>query len=293
MIPMSGRIPRVFLSLSLALAALPAAAHETLCERPSRLRYSMVPEGDVEKDLARFRPLLDRLGASLGVPVEMLAPASYGAVIEMLHAGKIDVARLGPAVYLSAKKDDPGITAFATASLHSGPYQEQGPYYHSLLVVRADSRFHGTDALRGARLALVDPNSTSGSLIPRKSFPLDAGVTLDSYFSRIAYAGSHLSAARMVLEGRADAAFVSSLQLSTLAGMGELKHRPVRVLWRSAPVPMDPYVYRGGLCKDVQDKIRAAFLDRASDNAAVLGSISALRFVPVSDSDYKVLRDLQ
>ena len=285
---------RLILHLLLGMALLlHAATGFAQCERPARLRYSMVPEGDVKKDLARFRPLLDRLGATLGVPVELITPASYGAVIELLHTGRVDVARLGPASYLAAKKADPGVIAFATASLHSGPYQVHGPFYHSLLVVRAGSRFHAPADLQGATLALVDPHSTSGNMIPRKGFRQDIGVPLESHFSRIAYAGSHLSALNMVMEGRSDAAFVSSLQLSSLASSGTLREKAVRILWRSAPLPMDPFVYRDSLCKEVKDKIRAAYLDDESDNAEALSSMSATRFMPVRESDYNVLRDVR
>lgn len=275
--------------LGLSLVASLAIAQ---CERPARLRYSMVPEGDVDKDLAHFQPLLERLGASLGIPVEVVSPRSYGAVIELLLAGEIDLARLGPASFLAARKRNPGITAFATTSLHFGPFQEQGPFYHSLLVVRAGSRYEAPSDLRGARLSLVDPNSTSGNKIPRKTFAQATGLPLDRWFARIAYAGSHTAAIGMVLDGRADATFASSLQLSKMVASGALRQNEVRVLWRSAPVPMDPFVYRSGLCKDVQEKIRAAFLSAGGDNAQVLGNMQALRFLPVNESDYDILKDL-
>lgn len=284
---------RMFLIPVLLGAATATVAQNTSCERPARLRYSMVPEGEVEKDLARFRPLLNRLGTSLGIPVDVIAPTSYGAVIELLSAGKIDVARLGPASYLAAKRHNPGIVAFATASLNFGLYQEQGAFYQSLLIVRADSRFGSSEDLRGATLALVDPNSTSGGVIPRRTFLKDRGTSLQDYFGRISYSGSHPLAVTMVADGRADAAFVSSLQLSMMATSGALKKSSVRVLWRSSPVPMDPFVYRGNLCNEVKEKIRAAFLQEGNVNAEVLNSMSAARFLSVQDSDYDVLRGSQ
>lgn len=284
---------RGILTVAMLVIPLCAWSGNTQCERPARLRYSMVPEGDVDKDMALIQPLLDRLGAALGIPVEVIVPRSYGAVIEMLLAGEVDLARLGPSSFLAAKKSNAGITAFATISLHFGPFQEQGPYYQSLLVVRAGSQYASPADLRGTRLALVDPNSTSGNKIPRKTFRQSTGEPLDKWFSRIAYAGSHTAAIGMVLDGRADAAFASSLQLSGMVTSGALKQSQVRVLWRSAPVPMDPFVYRTRLCKDVQERIRDAFLSSAANNSEVLSSMKALRFLPIQDSDYDILKDLQ
>ncbi|MDT1843328.1 PhnD/SsuA/transferrin family substrate-binding protein, partial [Acinetobacter baumannii] len=78
------------------------AAHGTpsfaaACERPERLRFSIIPRGDVRKEIAELQPLLDQLRAALGIPVEIYAAPSYGAVLEALLSGAVHLARLGPA----------------------------------------------------------------------------------------------------------------------------------------------------------------------------------------------------
>ncbi|NDP58619.1 MAG: phosphate/phosphite/phosphonate ABC transporter substrate-binding protein [Oxalobacteraceae bacterium] len=282
---------------SAALLVLLAAAvpgHAADCERPARLRYSMVPEGDVKSDLARFRPLLDRLQATLGMPVEVVTPASYGTVIEGLLAGAVDLARLGPSSYLAARKADPAITPFATFSQPAGAFQSAGPFYQSLLIVRADGPLKQPASLRGVSLALVDPDSTSGNKVPRYFYSQVTGMSLESWFGRVSYAGTHTGAATAVIDGRAAAAFVSSFQLSTMINEGKLLPQELRVLWRSAPLPMDPFVYRGTLCPDITDKIRAVFLGRHGlTEAPVLDGMNAIRFLPIQDSDYRVLDGLR
>ncbi len=264
------------------------------CERPARIRYSMVPEGDVKNDLADIQPLLDDLQSSLGTPVDIIRPSSYGAVIEGLLAGSIDIARLGPSSYLSAKNSNPGITAFATFSQPEGAFQKEGAFYYSLLIVNSKGRLKKHEDLRGATLVLVDPDSTSGAKVPRQLFSQVAGGSLERYFGRISYAGNHISAAKAVLEGRADAAFVSSFQLSTMVREGKATGNNFRVLWRSVPLPLDPFVYRGILCQDVREKIRSAFLGRGGKNSAsILNNMNAIRFLPIQDSDYQVIKNLQ
>ncbi len=282
----------ILLTAMLVLTTLQVMAQT--CERPARIRYSMVPEGDVETDLAHIQPLLDDLQSSLGIPVDVITPSSYGAVIEGLLAGNVDIARLGPSSYLSAKKSNPGITAFATFSQQEGAFQKEGPFYYSLLVVRSKGRLRQYADLRGATLVLVDPDSTSGAKVPRQLFSKVVGGSLERYFGRISYAGSHVSAAKAVLDGRADAAFVSSFQLSSMVREGKAMKDDFHIMWRSVPIPLDPFVYRGTLCQDVKEKIRSAFLKQGGKNSApTLNNMNAVRFLSIHDRDYQVIKNLQ
>jgi phosphonate transport system substrate-binding protein len=276
-----------------ALAAAASAARPAECETPTRLRFSIVPEGSVQRDMAAFQPLFDELQAALGIPVEVVMPSSYGSVIEGLLAGAIDLARLGPASYVSAKRGDPAITAFATYAKKAGAFQGEGAYYHSMLVVSAHGTPPAIAALRGKNLALVDPDSTSGALIPRKWFPKVIGVPIERYFGRVSYAGSHDEAVLAVLDKRVAAAFVASTHLSALVRSGKARPEDFKVLWQSAPIPTDPFVYRGQLCRNIKEKIHAVFLGRKRKSGdAVLDGMAAVRFVPVSDRDYQPIREL-
>jgi phosphonate transport system substrate-binding protein len=271
-----------------------STGHAQVCERPARLHYSMVPEGDLKNDLARFQPLLDDLEAVLGIPVDVVTLSSYGAVVEGLLSGAVDVARLGPSSYLSAKRSNPSITAFATFSQARSAFQEEGPFYYSMLVVRAAGPIKTQENLRGKTLALVDPDSTSGDKVPRQLFRQVINGPLEDYFGRISYAGSHINAASAVLEGRVDAAFVSSFQLSSMLIKGKVKEDDLRILWRSLRLPLDPFVYRGTLCTDLKAKIRLAFLGRSNKALApVLSHMNAVRFLPVQDNDYQVIKNLR
>ena len=287
------------LRLACRLAALAATVQLVLpaqaasCETPQRLRYSMVPEGNVAQDLLRFQPLLKSLGTTLGVPVDVLTPSSYATVIEGLLSGSVDVARLGPSSYVSARGRDPGVTPFATFAQKQTAFQEEGPFYHSLLVVLAKGPFRMPGQLKGASVALVDPNSTSGNVIPRRLFGPSLGVPFASYFGRISYAGSHQGAAGAVLEQRVDAAFVSSLHLSKLIDDRRARMEDFRILWRSQPIPMDPFVYRASLCPEMKAKIRAAFLEKSVGASGVLDEMHATRFLGVKDSDYDVIRRIE
>ncbi|WP_050469693.1 phosphate/phosphite/phosphonate ABC transporter substrate-binding protein [Herbaspirillum chlorophenolicum] len=280
---------------AMALACATPAMAQPSCERPERLRFSFVPQGSDEEQQAAMDPLLDALRSQLKIPVEMVVPSSYGSVIEGLIAGAIDVARLGPASYVTARKGDAKITPFASMEQQEPNFAPGGAsaVYYSLLVTRQQGPYDSIASLRGKVLALADPDSTSGALIPRHIFARQNGLRLASYFSRVGYSGNHEQSALAVLNRNADAAFVASTNLSRMITEGRLKKRDLRVLWRSAPIPFDPFVYRGQLCADIRNKIRAVFLDNKSPQVrATLRNLHATRFVPARDADYKIIRDL-
>lgn len=281
------------LPLLAALGATSPGALAAACERPQRLRFSIIPRGDVKKELAELQPLLDQLRAALGIQVEVYVAPSYGAVVEALLSGAVHLARIGPASYVSARRADPQLTPFANYANKASTFQPAGAFYHSLLIVRAGSGVKDVAALRGRRLALVDPESTSGALVPRHVFARQVGAPLGAYFAQIGYTGSHTQSVNRVLAGQSDAAFVGSQNLATEMASNPDRERQIRVLWRSSPIPTDPFVFRGQLCDDLKEKIRAAFFNRGGTQSAdLLDRLNVARFVPVSDRDYQIVREL-
>ncbi|WP_343651688.1 phosphate/phosphite/phosphonate ABC transporter substrate-binding protein [Herbaspirillum sp.] len=291
------RILGATLALLFTLAATPALVMaKGACERPQRLRFSFVPQGRDSEQQTALNPLIDELRERLKMPVDVVIPTSYGGVIEGLIAGAVDVARLGPASYVTAHKGDPQITPFASMEQvepNFAPQRGVSSVYYSLLVTRSQGPYDSVASLAGKVLALADPDSTSGALIPRHLFARQYKLQLDRYFSRVGYAGNHEQSVMAVLNHHADAAFVASTNLSRMISDGRLRKSDLRVLWRSAPIPFDPFVYRGQLCADIRNKIRAVFLDKNSLRVKLtLDSLRATHFVPVHDADYRIIREL-
>lgn len=288
-------VRRFFQTLIISMVTLMciSTAQATECERPNRLRFSFVPQSDVQTEIDALQPLLDELQLAIGMPVDMVTPSSYGAVIEGLLAGTVDLARLGPAAYISAKKQDSGITAFATVARKITAQGGEDTFYRSILIVRSDSPYKTIESLRGKKVALVDPDSTSGSLIPRHVFSKKAGLPLEKYFSQVVYSGAHDQSLLNLSKNRVDAAFISSTSLAIPVENGKIKSDEFRTLWTSKPIPRNPFVLRKQLCSDLKRKIISVFLERGGNaNKNVMQSLNALRFVPISDQDYQILRNL-
>ena len=281
----------IALLLSGALVA-PAAAE---CENPDTLTFSMIPTEDTAAELQLYQPLIRHLSAMTGKAVDFYSPTSYASVVEAIASGWVDIAVLGPASYTLAKALNDDMVVFATYSRHAGHMQEEGPGYRANLISRADSGIVTIEESRGATLGLVDPASTSGHLLPMVAFAGETGEDLEDFYGRIVYTGGHDLSALAVLEGRVDVAFVATHRFDNVVERGDITLDDVNILWRSAVVPQDPFVFRTTLCEDLRESIVEAFLTahEVPEVAPYFEAINAPRFVPMQDSDYDLIRQLQ
>lgn len=262
------------------------------CKRPDMLRYAVVPKQSQQLQYEAFEPMRVHLEQALGIPVLTVAAHSYQAVIEGIVSGAVDFAEMGPASYLKARNRDPGVKAIATYRFASGTFTPEGSYYNSLLLVNRASNFEQPSDLRGRAIALTDPNSTSGSVIPHTRFVEETGLELEKLASHLVYAGSHDQALKVLAAGKVDAAFVASLEADQYIERGQAKEGQWRELWRSPPIYYDPMVINSHLCADLADIIRQALMRPSPARDQLLEHRRALDIVSVSDEDYQWLEKL-
>jgi phosphonate transport system substrate-binding protein len=289
-------IPKALVAVATALTlALPAWA-QPKCEDPRVLKFSLVPTQDSVRELTYYKPILDQLQKNTGKRIEFYMPTSYSSVVEALLGKWVDVAVLGPESYVIARKQEPTIEVFATYSRLKNGIQDAGPGYKSVLITKKGSRFTDVASLKGSVLALVDPASTSGALVPEHVFPKATNTpSLKDYFSRIVFSGGHDLGAIAVFEGKVDAAFVASHRFMETVNAGKVKQEDFNYIWYSPLIPQDPFVYRNTLCDDLKKKIADTFLavDQTDDGRKYLANVKSEKVVRMTDADYNVVRDVQ
>ena len=251
------------------------------------VRLVLVPKKSMESLIQDHQPLLRHLSEGLGRPVEIVPASSYEGVIDAIVSGGADIAWLGPASYLLAHQRDPRIEPFASLSMHKGHFTPAGQHYQALLLAREE--VGQLRDLQGGRVALTDPASTSGSLIPKVEFPAAVGIPLERFFAVQVYTGSHPNSLDALLDKRVDAAFVASESVDEYLARGLIGQNSLRVLWRSAPIHYDPYVFRGGLCTELKNRIRQLMLVESAHLADFFESQQATGFSPVSHEYYQPL----
>ncbi|WGF88021.1 phosphonate ABC transporter substrate-binding protein [Marinivivus vitaminiproducens] len=290
---------RSFTAAAVATAVLASAGTaqaQTWQEDYPELVLAVIPSENASGTTDRYAPTVEYLARELGTEVTLRIANDYAAVIEGQRAGNVQIGYYGPASYSRAVMTGVEIEPLVNTRNGSGTNG-----YYSVVYVRADSPYQSMEDLRGKSIALVDPNSTSGNNAPRYFLNRD-GYSVDEFFGKNFYAGSHENAVLALAQGTADAAanFWNSETDSNLTRMltkGMLKHEDgtpmtedeFRIVFKSDLLPEGPYAVLDSMPQEAKDAIRQALLDMPAKDKAAFDRLSdgeAIEFVRVTPEDF-------
>ena len=292
--------------LGLAAAAMSFAAGTAQAEdwkaQYPELTLAVIPAENASTTNDRYQPLADYIAKQVGVPVKLNIANDYAAVIEAQRAGFAQIAWYGPASYARAI-----ITGVATEPVAVPRHNNGLTGYYSVIYVKADSPYKTIEDLKGKKLALVDPNSTSGNNAPR--FGLHSqGIDVDKFFSSVVFAGSHDNAVLALAQGTADAAANSwnsedDSNLTRMLSRGILKKddgtpmtkADFRIIYKTPFLPEGPYTVLASLPDDLKKKIGAALIDYAKNDKANFDKLSDgkdLELTAISAKEYQPIVDM-
>jgi phosphonate transport system substrate-binding protein len=264
----------------------------------SELVIVLLP-GEESPETAQVKNVFDQdLSAAIGLPVKEYHATDYTAVVEAMRTGEAQVAMFGPFSYVHAV-DRSDAECFVTTATNG----QSGYYSH--IIVRSDSDIQTLEDLRGRTFAFVDPESTSGNVVPSNeimnAMP-DLGLTFDElhvngkFFESVIFAGTHPNAVQAVAKGDVDAASVTSATVDLEIRNGNIDEGALRVIHISPLIPSSPYAYHKDLSDELKAKLREFFLSYDSKDyfTGLYGERGAtMTFVEAKDSDYEYVRELR
>ena len=281
---------------AMALVATGAQAQDWKAQFPE-LTLGVIPAENASTTTDRYTPLADYLSKELGVKVTLRVANDYAAVIEGQRAGNIHIGFYGPASYARAV-----ITGVATEPMVVARHSNGLTGYYSVLYVKADSPYKAIEDLKGKKLALVDPNSTSGNNAPRY-FLNKAGIEVDKFFGSTVFAGSHDNAVLALAQGTVDVAANSwnsedDSNLTRMLTKGVLKNADgtpmkkddFRIIFKTEILPEGPYSVLASLPDDLKAKIKQAMVDIVKKDKKAFDALSDgkdLEFAPTSAKEYE------
>lgn len=270
----------------------------TSLKTPKKFTIAYLPNESTEQNADARNGMAKDLSKAIGMDVVEFQASDYNAVIEAMRTGKADMAYFGPLsfclAYERAKAEPLGMKA------KNG--DKALATYKSVLIVKKDSPIQSIKDIKGKKMAFVDPNSTSGNMIPSaeimKSFA-DLKLTMDDlhtngkFFNAVSFSGKHQAGLQAVLKGDVDVAPISDQILASEIAAGNAPSEGVRVIYSSAPIPSEPMAIRGDLSQDLKDKVKNFILTYSNEVyfEKVIGSKTA-RFVPCTIDDYKAIIEL-
>ena len=190
--------------------AAPAAGELGSADNPIVITF--VPSGDTGKITVAGTAIADCLTQMTGLTFKMEVGTTFAASIEALGAEKAQVSFLNTFSTLLAEQKygvTPALVAirkYATNDLDpdKGLGGELEPFYKGQFIANADSGISSFADLKGKSFCFVDPNSTSGYIVPRIILKAN-GIDPDADFSATQNAGSHPNVATAVYKGDCDA----------------------------------------------------------------------------------------
>ncbi|MHB8882183.1 MAG: substrate-binding domain-containing protein [Thermodesulfovibrionales bacterium] len=234
-----------------------------------------------------YRAFLDYLAEKLGRPVKFVDRQSYAEINKLLRTGEVDVAFVCGGPYVSGKRE-------FGMELLAAPVAYGKSVYYSYIIVHKDSPLERFEDLRGKSFGFTDPLSNSGKLVPTAMLAR-MGETPGSYFSKVVYTKTHDRSISAVAERIIDGAAVDSLIWDYENRRNPAFTSKTRVILKSPPYGIPPVVVRPGLSPELKSRVRGAFLNAHHDpkGAQILKEMMIDRFVPIDDSAYDSIRELE
>ena len=227
---------------------------------PDTLEFSLTPTEDPTVYEETLQPLLDNIAEETGKEVNYAALDSYAAQVEAMRSERLHLAGFstGAVPYAVNIADAVPFSVQIDGSGENGSFG-----YRLWLITQVDNPDIGSlDDLAGdpmENVAHADPSSNSGNLAPRALFANEGVVPGEDY--EVSYSGGHQQSSLGVANDDYEAAPVCSTCYARVAADGQLDPEQIKAVYASAPFPTTAFSYVNTLHPDIQEGVRAAFLD--------------------------------
>ena len=288
--------------LLLALALLAWACAEARADWRDDIkvvRVGVVAANGAAYDIARLEPFRAYLQDRLGVPVEIVATASYAALIDAQASARVQYAIHSAASYVTTEAICDCVDPVALPAAFDG---SRG--FHAVLVAHAGSSIATIADAAGKRLALSGADSVAGRLVPLKALALqgiDPGTIVTAADPEDAVTAlftdeADLAAGWSSLAGDAAAGYSFGV-FTRMVSAGALAMDRLRIVWQSPLIPFGPHVLRRDMPAELKALIADALMAMANEapdalDAVDRSSIGGGGFVPAVAKDYAVIEEL-
>lgn len=255
------------------------------------LQLGFVPLVDQDKLSELTEPLSKILTDKLDKKVSIFTSTNYVGVVEALGSGKVDFAIIPPFAYVLANKNG-GAQVLLSALNKDGKN-----YYRSELLVRKDSGIKkeyeekGYEALKGKKVAFVDPESASGYIYPGAML-VKGGLDLEKDIEYM-FAGGHDKAVQLLLNGDVDVcATYENAEKKLMKDFEGLEG--LEVLEYTNNIPYVCVAASKDLSDDMKNKIKEVFqkdLSEGEGKVACEKIFNLTGFVEASNDDFQNVID--
>lgn len=267
---------------------------------PKELNVQFVPSVQANKIEAKAKPLAKLLSKKLGIPVHVTVSTDNTALVESMASKKVDVGFLPSDAYVLAHKRkaaDPLLQAMRYD--YDEPSGKQNPNkldskYQSMIIVRKNSKIKSIKDLKGKKIAIQDPTSTSGYILPvAELYKKGINVVKDDNLVNVK---GHDQGVVSVLNGDTDAAFVFKDARNLVAKDEPNVFKEVKPIYFTKKVPNDTISVRSDMSSAFRKKLAKSMKEivKTKEGAKILNNIyDHYGYKDAKDSDYNIIREYQ
>lgn len=198
---------------------------------PSQLRFADTGIEGMEEMVRTYHLFQQKLTDVLGIDIRFFPVSDRTAAVNALQFSQVDIILAGPSEYAVMRARQPVKMMVGLERNH----------YGTAFVVHEDSGIYSLADLRGKRVALKDPGSTTGHIVPSKML-YEAGLNINRDLRLLLLDGARFEA---LINRDVDA------MGSGVRDVARLKERDpngrYRVIAESETMPRDVFVARGGI----------------------------------------------
>ncbi|HIS31616.1 MAG TPA: phosphate/phosphite/phosphonate ABC transporter substrate-binding protein [Candidatus Limivivens intestinipullorum] len=298
---MKKRVLKMMMAAAMGLFAISASAEEGANPggEDGVFTIAYAPNESTEQSTDARNGLAEDLSEVLGCEVEEIQASDYNAIIEALRTDKADMAYMGP-LALALGVDRAGIEPIVMKAEDGDP--EKAIYHSVLITSAANEDINSIEDIKGKTMAFVDPDSTSGNLVPTaeimKAFPdeelnSERLHTNGDFFEAVSFSGSHQAGLQAVIKGDIDIAPISDQILASEIANGNANEEDVKIIHESGAIPAEAMV----VAESVDDETRQILKDflTSYDNEEYFTQVikkEGARFVECDMTDYEPIIEL-
>src|SRR6185503_14830974 len=185
------------IALAAAFASCGKASKDSPGAGAKVIHVTGIPDENPTELQRKYQPMVDYLKTKLGTDVQYVPVTDYGAAVQALSAGKIDVAWLGGCTHVQARVMDGAVPLCM---------RDIDRQFKSVFIAHPDSGITGPDNLKGKTFAFGAKGSTSGHLMPRHFLLTELKIDPETDFDgKPLYSGAHDATVKLVESGKVQA----------------------------------------------------------------------------------------
>lgn len=230
--------------------------------------------------LMKFHPVLkhleSRISTYMGSPVKVSLKIfnTYENAQTALVNGEVDFVRFGPASYIYAKEQNPGIQLLAMEN------RKNSKHFNGVIAVAENSPIRSLSELQGKTFAFGNKNSTIGHYLVQAEL-VKHGI-FSSELNQHEFLSRHDTVFKAIALGDFDAGALKETTFNRYNKAGLL-----RVIHTFKNITK-PWIARSGLTPSLFKAIQQSLL--TLDNKKILKELKVTGFYPTTNQDYDFVR---